>query len=71
MASKKETPNIDNSMLSMDDNYKNNKLPEFEKPLILTKEHNSQKEETSKNNDLIKKYENEIKEFKILNQENN
>ena len=71
MASKKETPNIDNSMLSMDDNYKNNKLPEFEKPLILTKEHNSQKEETSKNNDLIKKYENEIKEFKNLNQENN
>ena len=71
MASKKEIPDIDNSMPSMDDNYKNKELPEFDKPLILTKEYNSQKEEKLKNNDLIKKYENEIKEFKNLNQENN
>ena len=55
MASKKEIPNTDESMLLMDKNDENNK------PLVLTKEYNSQKE-------LIKKYENEIKEFKNLHQ---
>ena len=59
MASKKEIPNIDESMPLMDKNDENNKLAELNKPLILTKEYNSQKE-------LIKKYENEIKEFKNL-----
>ena len=61
MASKKEIPNIDESMPLMDKNDENNKLAELNKPLILTKEYNSQKE-------LIKKYENEIKEFKNLHQ---
>ncbi|MBC8299760.1 MAG: hypothetical protein H8E55_28760, partial [Pelagibacterales bacterium] len=64
MASKKEIPNIDESMPLMDKNDENNKLAELNKPLILTKEYNSQKE-------LIKKYENEIKEFKNLHQEYN
>ena len=61
MASKKEIPGIDDSMSLMDKNGENNKLGELNKPLILTKEYNSQKE-------LIKKYENEIKEFKNLHQ---
>ena len=61
MASKKEIPNIDESMPLMDKNDENNKLSELNKPLVLTKEYNSQKE-------LIKKYENEIKEFKNLHQ---
>ena len=61
MASKKEIPNIDESMPLMDKNDENNELAELNKPLILTKEYNSQKE-------LIKKYENEIKEFKNLHQ---
>ena len=59
MASKKEIPNINESMPLMDKNDENNELAELNKPLILTKEYNSQKE-------LIKKYENEIKEFKNL-----
>ena len=61
MASKKEIPNIDERMPLMDKNDENNKLSELNKPLVLTKEYNSQKE-------LIKKYENEIKEFKNLHQ---
>ena len=61
MASKKEIPNINESMPLMDKNDENNELAELNKPLILTKEYNSQKE-------LIKKYENEIKEFKNLHQ---
>ena len=61
MASKKEIPNIDESIPLMDKNDENNKLSELNKPLVLTKEYNSQKE-------LIKKYENEIKEFKNLHQ---
>ena len=61
MASKKEIPNINESMPLMDKNDENNKLSELNKPLVLTKEYNSQKE-------LIKKYENEIKEFKNLHQ---
>ena len=61
MASKKEIPGIDDSMSLMDKNGENNKLGELNKPLVLTKEYNSQKE-------LIKKYENEIKEFKNLHQ---
>ena len=61
MASKKEIPGIDDSMSLMDKNDENNELAELNKPLILTKEYNSQKE-------LIKKYENEIKEFKNLHQ---
>ena len=61
MASKKEIPNINESMPLMDKNDENNELAELNKPLILTKEHNPQKE-------LIKKYENEIKEFKNLHQ---
>ena len=64
MASKKEIPAIDESMPLMDKNDENNKLSGLNKPLVLTKEYNSQKE-------LIKKYENEIKEFKNLNQEYN
>ena len=61
MASKKEIPNINESMPLMDKNDENNELAELNKPLILTKEYNSPKE-------LIKKYENEIKEFKNLHQ---
>ncbi len=61
MASKKEIPSIDEFMPLMDKNDENNELAELNKPLILTKEYNSQKE-------LIKKYENEIKEFKNLHQ---
>ena len=61
MASKKEIPGIDDYMSLMDKNGENNKLGELNKPLILTKEYYSQKE-------LIKKYENEIKEFKNLHQ---
>ena len=61
MASKKEIPNIDESMPLLDKNDENNELAELNKPLILTQEYNSQKE-------LIKKYENEIKEFKNLHQ---
>ena len=64
MASEKEIPNTDKSMPLMDKNDENNKLSELKKPLVLTKEHSPQKE-------LIKKYENEIKEFKNLNQEDN
>jgi hypothetical protein len=64
MASKKEIPGIDDSMSLMNKNGENNKLGELNKPLILTKEYNSQKE-------LIKKYGNEIKEFKNLHQEYN
>ena len=61
MASKKEIPGIDDSMSLMNKNDENNELAELNKPLILTKEYNPQKE-------LIKKYENEIKEFKNLHQ---
>ena len=61
MASKKEIPIINESMLLMNKNDENNELAELNKPLILTKEYNPQKE-------LIKKYENEIKEFKNLHQ---
>ena len=61
MASKKEIPKTDESMPLMDKNDENNKLSELNKPLVLNKEHNPQKE-------LIKKYENEINEFKNLHQ---
>ena len=61
MASKKKIRGIDDSMPLMDKNDENNELAELNKPLILTKEYNPQKE-------LIKKYENEIKEFKNLHQ---
>ena len=44
MASKKEIPIIDESMPLMDKNYENNELAKLNKPLILTKEYNSQKE---------------------------
>ena len=44
MASKKEIPNIDESMPLLDKNDKNNELAELNKPLILNKEYNSQKE---------------------------
>ena len=83
MASKKEIPIIDESMPLMDKNYENNELTALNKPLILSKEYNPQKEEILKTNDvvkvrekqkqkeLIKKYENEIKEFKNLHQEYN
>ena len=43
MASKKEIPNIDESMPLMDKNDENNKLSELNKPLVLNKEYNSQK----------------------------
>ena len=59
MASKKEIPNIDESMPLLDKNDKNNELAELNKPLILNKEYNSQKE-------LIKKYE---KDFTNARQE--
>ena len=44
MASKKEIPIIDESMPLMDKNDENNELSELNKPLVLTKEYNSQKE---------------------------
>ena len=54
MASKKEIPGIDESMPLMDKNDENNKLAELNKPLILTEEYNSQKEEILKTNDVVK-----------------
>ena len=53
MASKKEIPIIDESMPLMDKNYENNELAKLNKPLILSKEYNPQKEEILKTNDVV------------------
>ena len=49
MASKKEIPNIDEFMPLRDKNDESNKLSELNKPLVLTKEHIPEKEETLNN----------------------